>query len=88
MFGVDELGMLLNDLPVFEGSAQRPDPAARNRVVLVDLRLDVVLGPKPVSTAQPRRLPFRLSQFAARLGTSASAGARQAYSRDRASGGA
>ncbi len=50
---IDELGVLFDDLPVFEGSTQRPDPAAGNRVVLVDLRLDAVLGPKPVSTAQP-----------------------------------
>jgi hypothetical protein len=51
--GIDELGVLLDDLPVFEISAQRPDPAARHRVVLVDFRPDAMPGPQPVSAAQP-----------------------------------
>ena len=52
VLGVNELRVLLRDLPVREVPAQRPYPAAGHRVVLVNMRLDAVTSPKPVSTAK------------------------------------
>ena len=52
VFGVDELGVLLDDLPIGEVVPQRPDPPARDDVVLVDIRLDSVLLPQRVGTSE------------------------------------
>src|SRR5580692_13027009 len=75
VLGVDELGMLLDDLAVFEVPAPCPDPAARHRVVLVDLRPDAGPGPEPVSAAQPR--DARADNDDARLARAAAGGSGQ-----------
>ena len=53
VLGVDELGVLLDQLAVVEEPAQGPDPPAGDRVPLVDLGPDPVPVPQPQRAAQP-----------------------------------
>ncbi len=52
MFGVDEFGVLLDQLPVVEESPKGPDPASRNGVVLEDVGPDPVVLPKAVGASE------------------------------------
>ena len=53
MLGVDELGVLLDQLAVIEVPVKRPDPTAGNGVELVHLGPDPVPAPQAVSAAEP-----------------------------------
>ena len=52
MLGVDELGVLLDALPIGEVVPQRPDPPARDDVVLIDVRLDPMAPPQRVGASE------------------------------------